>query len=257
VGIEAVVAPNPSLMTGPGTNTWVVEAGGEAVVIDPGPVIDEHLNRIRSAVDGSTPVGVLVTHTHPDHAPAANPLAAAWGVPAIGRSRGEAFIPDRIVDDGDEIRVGPVKLVVMATPGHNDDSTSFRLGDALFTGDHIMGGSTVVVEDMSAYLASLERLEGIGLDRLYPGHGPVLDSPDETIRSYLDHRREREAMILEAVRRGATTVEAVVEGVYADVDDRLHPVAAVSVTAHLRKLAGEGLVDFDASAGRVRAGTTA
>jgi glyoxylase-like metal-dependent hydrolase (beta-lactamase superfamily II) len=254
--IEVVVAPNPGLMTGPGTNTWLVTSGGDVVVIDPGPVIDEHLDRVRAAVGDSSPVAVLVTHAHPDHAPSANDLAHEWGVPAIGRSGGEGFVPDRVVADGDEVRVGSATFVVVATPGHTADSTSYRVEDSLFTGDHIIGGSTVVVEDVTAYLASLRRLEGTGLERLYPGHGPVLDSPDETIRSYLDHRREREAMILDAVRSGAGTVDAVVADVYDDVDIRLHPVASVSVVAHLRKLAGEGLVEFDATAGRVRVGTT-
>lgn len=251
--IDVVTAPNSGLMTGPGTNTWLVRSRGEVVVIDPGPVLDEHLDGVRAAVAGTTPVAVVVTHTHPDHAPAANLLATEWGVPAVGRSNGPDFEADRLVADGDEVAVGDERLVTIATPGHTADSTSYRMGPALFVGDHIMGGSTVVVEDMAAYMASLERLEGTGLERLYPGHGPVIDDPDETIGRYLEHRRERESAILDAVRGGAGTVDAVVAVVYTDVDARLHPVAAVSVAAHLRKLAGDGMVHFDA--GRVVVGS--
>jgi glyoxylase-like metal-dependent hydrolase (beta-lactamase superfamily II) len=253
VRVDVVQAPNPGLMTGPGTNTWVLESDGRSVVIDPGPVIPDHQRRIRALLGDSVPVGVLVTHAHPDHAPAANPLAAELNVPTFGRSGGPDFVADRVVGDGDEIEVGTVRLAVLATPGHTSDSTCYRVGDALFTGDHIMGGSTVVVEDMAQYMDSLERLSGTGLRVLYPGHGPAIDAPDEIIEWYLQHRRERETEILEVVRSGATTVDDIVETVYREVDPLLHPVAAVSVAAHLRKLAQEGRVEFDGPSDVVRA----
>lgn len=255
--IDVVQAPNPGLMTGPGTNTWVLESDGRSVVIDPGPVIPDHQRRVRALLGDSVPVGVLVTHAHPDHAPAANPLAADLNVPTFGRDSGPDFVADRLVGDGDEIEIGTVSLVTVATPGHTSDSTCYRVGDALFTGDHIMGGSTVVVEDMAQYMNSLERLSGTGLRVLYPGHGPAIDAPDEIIDWYLQHRREREAEILEAVRSGVTTVVGIVERVYREVDPVLHPVAAVSVMAHLRKLAQEGCVEFDGSSGLARAGGAA
>jgi glyoxylase-like metal-dependent hydrolase (beta-lactamase superfamily II) len=252
VRVDVVVAPNPGLMTGTGTNTWIIESGGESIVIDPGPLIPEHLERVRSSLGASSAIGVVVTHAHPDHAPAANPLAAELGVPTIARSNGPGFVADRVVSDGDEVVIGARFLGVVATPGHTADSTSYRLDDVLFTGDHIMGGSTVVVEDMGQYMVSLERLAGSGLRRLYPGHGPVIDEPDETIEMYIEHRRVREGEILTAVEAGAVTVTEIVAAVYRDVDHLLHPVAAVSVAAHLRKLDGEGRLAFDERVSRVR-----
>jgi hydroxyacylglutathione hydrolase len=231
-------------MTGPGTNTWLVTAGREAVVIDPGPVIDTHLDAIVAALAGVTPVAIVVTHTHPDHAPAALPLARRLGVPTIGPGRGDGFSPDRRVADGDGVEFGGERLVVVATPGHTSDSTCYRLGDALFTGDHIMGGSTVMVEDMKRYLDSLRMLHRTGLRVIYPGHGPIMRDPDKTIGEYLEHRLMREGQILDAVRGGAATVGAVVQRVYVEVDPALHPAAAVSVDAHLRKLADEGVVTY-------------
>lgn len=243
--ISLVRAPNPSLLTGPGTNTWVVSADAAAVVIDPGPVIDSHLEGIRAALVGLDAVAVLVTHSHPDHAPAANGLADRLGVPAFGSSPGPDFSPDRLIADGEHIGFGAAVAECMATPGHTPDSVCYRIGDTLFTGDHIMGGSTVVVEDMAQYLTSLRRLHGIGLAALYPGHGPVIDAPDELISEYIAHRLEREEQILSAIARGAGTVGAIVTAVYDDVDPALHPVAAMSVGAHLRKLLDEERVITD------------
>ncbi len=246
--ITRVLAPNPGLFTGPGTNTYVVTAGGEVAVIDPGPRAADHLAAIREAIGADRPVAVLVTHTHPDHAPAANPLAAALGVPALGAAPGPDFAPDRVLGDGDTVAVGGVLLEAVATPGHTPDHLCFRLGDELFTGDHIMGGSTVVIDDLAAYLNSLRRLLPLGLRRLHPGHGPVIDDPDGTIREYLDHRLARERQVLDALAGGAGTVGEVVAAVYADVDSALHPIAAFSVAAHLRKLAAEGRVSFAGAA---------
>lgn len=242
--IDLVLAPNPGVMTGPGTNTWVVSSAGEAVVVDPGPMIPAHLDAIVDALIGLTPVAVIVTHTHSDHAPAANPLSARLGVATIGPASGPDFRPDRVIADGESVGFGGVDLVAVATPGHTVDSTCYRVGDALFTGDHIMGGSTVMIEDMTTYMSSLRRLQGIGLRRLHPGHGPIIDDPDRILGEYLAHRTEREAQILDAVRGGASTVGAVVERVYAEVDAALHPAAAVSVDAHLRKLDHDGLVSY-------------
>ncbi len=243
--VSLVRAPNPSLLTGPGTNTWVVSSDSEAVVIDPGPIIDSHIGGIRSALLGLDTVAVLVTHGHPDHAPAANGLADALDVPALGFSPAPDFSPDRLVADGERIGFGSTEAECLATPGHTPDSVCYRIGDTLFTGDHIMGGSTVVVEDMAQYLSSLRRLHGIGLEALYPGHGPVVDDPDALISEYIAHRLEREEQILAAVARGAETVGDIVSVVYDDVDPALHPVAAMSVGAHLRKLRVEERVVTD------------
>ncbi len=241
--VDRVLAPNPGPMTATGTNTWVVESGGECVVIDPGPDLPGHLDAVQRAVRNCRTVVVAVTHGHPDHAPGAPVLAARLGVPTAGPASG-GFRPDRVLADGDGIRFGTERLVAVATPGHTPDSTCYRIGESLFTGDHIMGGSTVMVEDMRLYLESLRRVQGIAPSVIYPGHGPIVDDPTAVVAEYLAHRLEREAQILAAVRSGADTVGGVVGRVYAAVDPALHPAAAVSVEAHLRKLAAEGLVRF-------------
>ncbi|MEK7251632.1 MAG: MBL fold metallo-hydrolase [Actinomycetota bacterium] len=244
MNVELVLAPNPGLMTGPGTNTWVVSSRGEALVVDPGPVIETHLDAVATALSGLEVVAVVVTHTHPDHAPAANPLAQRLGVPAIGPADGADFRPDRHIADGEHVEFGGIRLVAVATPGHTADSTSYRVHDALFTGDHIMGGSTVMVEDMKDYLESLQAVHRTGLRVIYPGHGPIIDDPDRVIDEYITHRLEREAQILAAVRSGAGTVGEVVEQVYAAIDPALHAPASISVDAHLRKLAADGFVSY-------------
>jgi glyoxylase-like metal-dependent hydrolase (beta-lactamase superfamily II) len=244
--VDLVLAPNPGLLTGPGTNTWVVSSDGEAVVIDPGPVIDAHAAAVAEALGGLSVVAVLVTHTHPDHAPAANPLARRLGAPAIGFDAGPEFVPDRRINDGETVPFGAISASCVTTPGHTRDSVSYRIGDALFSGDHIMGGSTVVIEDMGDYLNSLQRLQGTGLSAIHPGHGPVIDAPEELIADYIDHRLERERQIVAALESGASTLGSIVLDVYHDVDPALHPAAAMSVTAHLDKLAREGVVAFGA-----------
>jgi glyoxylase-like metal-dependent hydrolase (beta-lactamase superfamily II) len=241
--IERILAGNPGLFTGPGTNTWLLDDGaGRVAVIDPGPVDDEHLHRILQRLEGRTATEVLVTHTHPDHAPLANRLAHDLGVPAIGYGAGPEFDPDLLVVDGDRLQVGDLALRVVFTPGHSDDHLCFRVGDVLFTGDHIMGGSSVMVEDMGRYLDSLAKLEGTGLTRLYPGHGEEMDQPDQVIDWYIAHRLQRHEEVFDAVVAGATSTGEIVEVVYADVDRSLHPLAARSVDAHLELLREEGRI---------------
>jgi len=245
VKVDLVLAPNPGLFTGAGTNSWVVASQGETVVIDPGPVIESHLDAIKATLAGTAVRAVLVTHSHPDHAPAANGLAADLGVPAIGFAPGPEFSPDRLIADGETVSFGEVEAICVATPGHTPDSVCYRIRDALFTGDHIMGGSTVVVEEMSDYLESLQKLHRTDLEVLYPGHGPVIDAPDATIAEYLSHRIERERQIINVLKRGASSLGAIVTEVYRDVDPALHPVAAMSVAAHLEKLNIEGRVEIE------------
>lgn len=244
--IERLLAPNPGLFTGPGTNTYVLQDGAAALIVDPGPVERSHRDAIVDAVAAADPVGILVTHSHPDHAPLANPLGTEMGVPVYGHEPGPEFDPDVRLDDGDRVALGDAEIEVVFTPGHSSDHLCFLAGDLLFTGDHIMGGSTVVVEDMVAYLASLRRLAAMSLRRLYPGHGEMMDDPSGVIDEYITHRLEREEQIIRAVRAGAGTVGAVVEDVYADVDPALHPLAAHSVAAHFEKLVADGQVEFAA-----------
>jgi glyoxylase-like metal-dependent hydrolase (beta-lactamase superfamily II) len=243
VNIDRVLANNPGPYTGPGTNTWVVDDGlGSVVVIDPGPVDSRHSTAILESIGHRHLEAVLVTHTHSDHAPLANPLARDMGVPAVGHAAGPGFEPDIRLLDGAQFDVGTLALKVLHTPGHSNDHLCFRAGNALFTGDHIMGGSSVMVDDMGPYLASLKKLRGTGLDRLHPGHGDEMEHPDEVIDWYLAHRMQRHDQILEAVAKGAGSVPDIVEVVYADVAPALHPLAAMSVQAHVRLLTEEGRI---------------
>ena len=243
--IQRILAPNPGLFTGPGTNTYLLGSSSDAVIIDPGPIDQQHREAILAVVTGYNVSGILVTHSHPDHAPLANPLGIELDVPVFGYEPGPDFAPDQLLGEGDSVEVGDNELRVLYTPGHSSDHLCFLAGDVLFTGDHIMGGSTVVVEDMVAYLASLRRLGEISLRRLYPGHGSMMDDPQGVIDEYISHRLEREEQVVRALESGAGTVGAVVEEVYADVDPALHPLAAHSVAAHLNKLVSEGRVRFD------------
>jgi glyoxylase-like metal-dependent hydrolase (beta-lactamase superfamily II) len=243
--IERILANNPGPFTGRGTNTWLVEDDGEVVVIDPGPIDAAHRDRILEQAADLRPVGVMVTHTHPDHAPMANPLAGEMEVPAFGYAAGPEFDPDIVVEEGSGPVVGRSRFEVIHTPGHADDHLCFRIADVLFTGDHIMGGSSVMVENMGSYMASLEKLRGTGLTRLHPGHGEDMGDPDEVIDWYLAHRRQRHEEILDAIRSGATTTDDIVEVVYRDVDRALFPLAARSVRAHLRLLSEEGRIASD------------
>lgn len=238
--IDRILANNPGPFTGPGTNTWVLDDGaGSVVVIDPGPVDSKHAKSILESVGSRSLVAVLVTHTHIDHAPLANPLARDMGVPAVGYAAGPSFEPDIRLLDGAHFDVGDLGLEVIHTPGHADDHLCFRARNVLFTGDHIMGGSSVMVEDMGRYLRSLEKLRATGLERLHPGHGDEMGDPDAVIDWYLAHRLQRHEQIFEAIESGAGTVPEIVEVVYAEVDSSLHPLAARSVQAHVTLLRDE------------------
>ncbi len=243
--IERILANNPSPYTGAGTNTWILDDGeGAAIVIDPGPVDRTHADSILERLGDRRAVAVLVTHTHTDHAPLANPLAAELGVPALGHGPGPGFDPDGRVGEGQTIAVGALDLEVIYTPGHADDHVCFLTGRVMFTGDHVIGGSSVMVEDLGKYLASLRRIQGVEIDRMYPGHGEEIDRPGEVVDWYLAHRMQRHAEVLGAVLSGASTVDEVLEAVYSDVDRSLFPLAARSVTAHLMLLAEEGRIAF-------------
>lgn len=246
MSIERVLANNPGPFTGPGTNTWILDDGeGSVVVIDPGPVDSRHARAVMEKVGRRELIAVLVTHTHIDHAPLANPLARDMGVPAVGYAPGPQFEPDIRLLDGAIFDVGSLPLQVVYTPGHSDDHLCFRARNAVFTGDHIMGGSSVMVESMGPYLASLEKLKGTGIERLHPGHGDEMKDPDEVIDWYIAHRLQRHEQIMSAIVGGASNVGEIVEVVYADVDSSLHPLAARSVQAHLTLLSDQGRIALE------------
>lgn len=238
--IDRVLANNPGPFTGPGTNTWVIgDDAGTTAIIDPGPIDDRHTRAILETVGDRKVEAVLVTHTHIDHAPLANPLARDLGVPAVGHAPGPGFAPEIRLLDGARFDVGDLTLHVIHTPGHADDHLCFRVDKVLFTGDHIMGGSSVMVEKMGPYMASLRKLKGTGLERLHPGHGDEMDQPDQVIDWYLAHRMQRHEQIFEAIGKGAGTLPEIVEVVYDDVDVSLHPLAERSVAAHVTLLKDE------------------
>ncbi len=248
-GVHRLLAPNPGPMTGPGTNTYLVVSGHDCVVIDPGPPEESHRRAILGAVGDLRLRGLLVTHTHPDHALLADPLAAETGVNTYGYGPGPGFNPTRRLRDGDRLRFGEAVLTAVHTPGHTADHLCFRMGATVFTGDHIIGESTVLVEDMGNYYRSLDRIRALRPERLLPGHGNRMDNAAEAIAAYISHRREREAQILRAVRSGARTVGAVVREVYGEVDPRLRSAAAGSALAHLRHLAGRGTISLECGEG--------
>lgn len=243
--VRRVLAPNPGIMTGPGTNTYLV-GHDEVAVIDPGPDdCEEHLDLV--AREGAGRIRwILVTHTHPDHSPGAQGLKARTGAAVLGYDERDGFVPDERLSDGDGIEGAGFRLTALHTPGHASNHLCYRLEGAriLFSGDHIMSGSTVVIAppdgDMVAYLDALERLRGEAMDGVAPGHGAWIDDPAAKIEEYLAHRRAREAAIEAALRAaGTASVEQLVEAVYTDVPDELHPIATWSMWAHLRKLAQE------------------
>lgn len=252
-GVRRLVAPNPGIMTGPGTNSYLL--GEEQVaVLDPGPLIPGHLQAIQAAVTG-TIRWVVVTHTHPDHSPAARALADATGAvlvgqpPPIGGSQDQSFFPEQLLNDGDHLVTDEFTLRAVHTPGHASNHLCYLHEEHhwLFTGDHIMGGSTVVIDppdgNMNQYLSSLRRLKKLGLQQLAPGHGDVLDNPDAVVAGIIDHRLQREAKLIEALNAsGIATAEKLLGRVYDDVDAQLHRVAMRSLLAHLIKLQEEGRV---------------
>lgn len=245
-GIELVRAPNPGPFTGPGTNSYVLESEGEALVLDPGPVIVDHLDAIRVALSGLSPVGVVVTHTHPDHAPAANGLGREFDVPVFGFAAGDEFEPTDRLEDGSPILFGDDRLIAVHTPGHTADHVCFRLGEYLFTGDHIMGGSTVIIEDAAAYMKSLEKVAALDPAHLYPGHGPELPEARKVIAEYIAHRIEREQQVLAALAQGAAVINDIVDAVYIGLDPSLRMAATMQVHTQLIKLRNEGRVSLGA-----------
>ncbi len=249
--VMRIVAPNGGPLTGAGTNTYLV-GGEELIVIDPGPDDETHVRAIVKAGEGRIR-GILCTHTHEDHSPAAHSLRSLTGAPVSGmpspRTDHDAELTiDRVLEDGDTIECDGASLRAVHTPGHASNHLCFLLAGSrmLFTGDHIMQGSTVVIwppdGNMRAYLASLRRLFDLQLDVLAPGHGHLIQEPHAEVERLLQHRMRREEKVRQAVLRvcGRTTVQALLPEAYDDVPPTLHELAALSLQAHLDKLVEDG-----------------
>jgi glyoxylase-like metal-dependent hydrolase (beta-lactamase superfamily II) len=270
--VRRVLAPNPSPYTFSGTQTWLVGAGDDIAVIDPGPTgsgksIGDaygagHVEAILRAVGDARVTAILCTHTHRDHSPAAAPLKAATGAPIIGCAplalsdsgpRADSafdpdYAPDRVLTDGERVAGDGWTLTAVATPGHTSNHLCYALEEtgALFTGDHVMAWSTSVVSppdgDMAAYMASLDKLYA-RTDRIYyPAHGPAVTKPRQLVRGMLGHRKSRERQILRELEQGPRTIAAMVAVMYKGLDPRLVGAAGRSVLAHLIDLESRGIV---------------
>ena len=258
-GLVRLTAPNPGLMTGPGTNSYLI-GSGELAVIDPGPADESHLAALLAAVEArGTLHSILVTHTHLDHAPGAAALAQATGAPVVGFGPAENFDPDLCVRGGWTLTLpGPgngdgepaqLTLEAVHTPGHASDHICWLLQESrtLLTGDHVMHGSTVVIRppdgDLGTYLASLALVRAFEprILRLAPGHGRVMERVSEVVDALVAHRLGRHARVADALGAlGEGTVEDLLPQVYADVTEAQLPVARFSLWAHLRYLGEEG-----------------
>lgn len=258
--IARILAHNPSAFTYYGTQTYLVGTS-ELAVIDPGPDLPEHLDALVEAIGGRRVAAIMCTHTHRDHSPAARPLAERTGAPIVGCAplaletvgpRADAafdgdYAPDRTLEDGEEIEVDGKPVVAVATPGHTSNHLCFAYGEALFSGDHVMGWSTTVVVppdgDMAEYMRSLDKLRGRDDRRYYPAHGPAVTNPQQYVRHLTGHRMQRENQILKLVGEHARAIPDIVATAYPGLDARLVTAAGGSVLAHLVDLERRGLVE--------------
>lgn len=248
--IGRVVADNPSVMTYHGTNSWIIEAGSEVMLIDPGPEDDAHLQALLAAIQGRTLKYILLTHTHLDHFGNARALQSATGAPIVAYKHParKNFTPDLPLEDGDII--GGLKAIY--TPGHASDHLCFYVQDKmqqklLFSGDHVMSWSSSIVNppdgDMRAYYASLRLLLSRDDDVYLCGHGPLLTNPRALTAELLSHREFREQTIVDELHKQDFTVAALAAGLYHKSDLYLKAAAQRNVLAHLLKLTAEGVVE--------------
>lgn len=264
--VRRVVARNPNAFTFYGTGTYVI-GNGKVAVVDPGPLIPEHVEAILAGLKGETVTHILITHTHADHSPAAAPLKEKTGAKtygfgphgsghvddgiAIEEGGDMAFVPDVAVKHGDVVRGEGWSAECVYTPGHTSNHMCFALREekALFSGDHVMGWSTTVIGppdgSMAAYMNSLEMLLARDDEIYYPTHGAPIRDPKALVRALIAHRRERDAQIAACLDKGIAKIPEMVAEMYKDVDKKLHGAAGLSVYAHLIHMVGEGRAKTD------------
>ena len=248
--VRRLVAPNAGVMTGPGTNTYLL-GDDEVAVLDPGPALPEHIDAILDTA-GDRIRWIVCTHTHPDHSPAWKAVAEATGAQVIGASPPDDMFQDTTFKPTLELQHDYVlstkefTLRAVHTPGHVGNHYCFFLEEEgmMFAGDHIMNGSTVVIippsGNMKAYIESLQRLLDYPLQFIAPGHGDVMPEPKATVDWLVNHRLMREQKVIDGLRKtGRAPLDALVKVVYDDVDTSLHKMAQLSLSAHLIKLREE------------------
>lgn len=265
-GLVRLTAPNPGMMTGPGTNTYIV-GRDELAVVDPGPDDGGHRQAVvAEAARWGTIRWVLVTHTHLDHAPGAQPLAQQTGAALVGFGADDGFVPDVMAAHGWSLELGPLTLGALHTPGHASNHLCWSLqgldqgaehaggapGRVVFSGDHIMEGSTVVIRppdgDMTAYLDSLQAVADLDPPAavVAPGHGRLITDPAAAVAAVAAHRLQREQVVASALAAaGTATVDQLLVTVYGDVEEARRPVGRLSLWAHLRRLTSLGAVALD------------
>ena len=252
--IKKITANNGGVFTGNGTNTYLI-GNDDITLIDPGPNDADHIDKIL-ALGGDKIKRILVTHTHTDHSPAALPISKKLNIPMFGRLvdrdsewEDETFVPDTVLSHGDTISTNEYTLETIHTPGHASNHLCFYLKDqkCLLTGDHIMDGSTVVIAppdgNMTEYIESLKLLESYDIDYFAPGHGEFMQEPSKTIQSIIRHRLSRESKVLRCIENNKDQdIDELLLSVYDDVPDILHPIARMSLLAHLIKLEADGKI---------------
>ena len=249
--VGRVLGLNPGMMTGPGTNTYLV-GRRHPVLLDTGVGVADYVPLLDSYLaerGWDAPSRVILTHRHKDHLGGVEQLRARFpGLPVAKMIHRDEGLPDPIDDlrEGQTVYADGATLIPVHTPGHASDHLCYFLVEeqALFTGDVVLGGSTTVIPsgdgDLADYLASLRRLLTLDVRRIYPAHGPVIEDGPGKLREYIEHRLMREQQIVAAVADGLETIPDMVKRIYADVPEKLHAVAAQSVESHLKKLAKEG-----------------
>jgi len=277
--VAVALGQNPSLFTGPGTNTYVVGTGSKRLLIDTGSGCDEYMPVLEEALArvGCQQIeGILLTHAHPDHIGGVNSLRAHFGNvpvyklpwptdrglagPAGAASPIAIDNPDRLAEgaleplaDGDVVETEGARLRAIFTPGHAPDHLCYVIEEeqSLFSGDNVLGIGTTVIPadsgDLGEYMDSLARLLAEAPKQIYPAHGPRIEAGVAKIREYQAHRLDRERQVIEALEAGDRETMSMVERIYVGYPDTLHPAAAQSLTSHLKKLERDG---------RVRAETT-